>query len=115
MHFFLLLFVLLWGCNAQGGNSSVPSAGPSLEVSSEEESSQTSSVFPYTFTDSTGRQVTLSSRQQKVAVLFSSYADMCALAGGAVPGLVGDSVKRGLADEVTLRVTDGAASNTETE
>ena len=113
--FLLLLFVLLWGCNAQGGNSSVPSAGPSLEVSSEEESSQTSSVFPYTFTDSTGRQVTLSSRPQKVAVLFSSYAEMWGLAGGTVQVTVGDSVERGFAEEGTLLVDDGAGLKIDTE
>lgn len=69
----------------------------------------------YTFTDDSGTEVTLSKNPQKVAVLFSSYADIWSLAGGEVAITVGESVERGLAPEGALLVDDGAGKTINTE
>jgi len=62
----------------------------------------------YTFTDGAGNQVTLQKRPEKVAVLFSSYADVWASAGGRVDVTVGESVKRGFAEESAALVDEAA-------
>ena len=69
----------------------------------------------YSFTDSDGRRVTLSDHPRKVAVLFSSYAEMWVLAGGEVDITVGESVERGFADEKTLLVDSGAGKTIDRE
>ena len=38
----------------------------------------------YTFTDSSGTEITLTRKPETVAVLFSSYAEIWTLAGGTV-------------------------------
>lgn len=63
--------------------------------------------FPYTFTDSAGKKVTLAKKPQKVAVLFSSYAEMWKAAGGAVDITVGESVQRGFAEKDVVLVDSG--------
>lgn len=62
-----------------------------------------------TFTDSTGHAVTVSTTLQRVAVLFSSLADVWTSAGGSIAITVGETVERGIisAENVTL-VDDGA-------
>jgi len=62
----------------------------------------------YSFTDSTGVRVTLSEKPSRVAVLFSSYADIWVSAGGNVHVTVGDSLERGFSDESALLVDSGA-------
>ena len=62
----------------------------------------------YSFTDSTGKTVNLPSRPEKVAVLFSSYAEIWTLAGGDVSVTVGESVERGFADIGALLVDSGS-------
>ena len=62
----------------------------------------------YSFTDSEGRTVNLKSQPEKVAVLFSSYAEMWTLAGGDVAVTVGESIDRGFASEGTPIVDSGA-------
>lgn len=69
----------------------------------------------YTFTDDSGTEITLPKKPQKVAVLFSSYADIWSLAGGEVAITVGESVERGLAPEDVLLVDDGAGKIINTE
>lgn len=80
------------------------------ETTTSEETSESEKItnrFPYTFTDSLGRTVTLNETPQKTAVLFSSYAQIWAQCGGNVDVTVGDSVKRGFASEDAVLVNDG--------
>ena len=64
--------------------------------------------FPLSFTDSTGETITLDHRPQRAAVLFSSYAEIWQLAGGAVAITVGESVERGFAGADAVLVDEGA-------
>lgn len=97
----LIVSFVLSGC----GNNSFPSV-----------SSSAADFSPVTFTDSAGQEVTLNSRPQNVAVLFSSYAEIWQIAGGEVKITVGDSIKRGFANdgEVTL-VDDSSGASIDTE
>ena len=61
-----------------------------------------------TFTDATGTTVTLEKKPQKVAVLFSSFAEIWQLSGGEVSITVGEAVERGFADSSTILVDSGA-------
>ena len=65
----------------------------------------------YTFTDSAGHTVTVSS-VQRVAVLFSSLADIWVSAGGEVAITVGETVERGLASADTAVLVDTGAGKT---
>ena len=60
---------------------------------------------PYlSVTDALGNEVTLFARPQRVAVLFSSLAEVYTLAGGEVAVSVGESVERGILREDVLLV-----------
>lgn len=65
-------------------------------------------TWSYTFTDSTGAEVSLRKQPETVAVLFSSYAEIWSLAGGSVSVTVGESVERGFVCEDTPLVDSGA-------
>lgn len=65
----------------------------------------------YSFTDDAGRAVALADRPQKVAVLFSSLAEIWQLAGGTVSITVGESVERGFCD-ASVSLVDGGAGKT---
>lgn len=67
------------------------------------------------FTDSTGKEFTLSEKPQRVAVLFSSFAELWQLAGGEVAVTVGESVERGFVEESTPLVDDGAGKKIDLE
>lgn len=69
----------------------------------------------YQFTDDTGRTVVLEKKPEKVAVLFSSFADVWKLAGGEVSVTVGESVERGFADKNAVLVDEGAGKTINTE
>lgn len=69
----------------------------------------------YAFSDSEGREVRLIKRPEKVAVLFSSYAEMWTLAGGKICLTVGESVERGFASEATPLVDAGAGKTIDRE
>ncbi|MBO5702179.1 MAG: ABC transporter substrate-binding protein [Clostridia bacterium] len=69
----------------------------------------------YSFTDSEDREVVLEKKPEKVAVLFSSYAEMWNLAGGEVNITVGEAVERGFADENTVLVDSGAGKTIDRE
>lgn len=62
----------------------------------------------FSFSDDTGREVTLAARPQKVAVLFSSLADVWVTAGGSVDITVGEAVERGFAPETATLVDESA-------
>lgn len=65
----------------------------------------------YSFTDALGREVRLAEPPSRVAVLFSSYAEIWQIAGGEVSITVADSVERGFADESAV-IVDGGAGHT---
>lgn len=69
----------------------------------------------YAFTDSTGHEVVLSGQPARVAVLFSSLADIWQLAGGKITITVGESVERGICGADTLLVDNGAGKTVDTE
>lgn len=66
-------------------------------------------------TDALGSSVTLPYRPQRVAVLFSSLADIWVTAGGSVSVTVYESVERGFADTNALLVDGGAGKSIDTE
>lgn len=66
-------------------------------------------------TDATGANVMLPHRPTKVAVLFSSFADIWVRAGGKVAITVGESVERGFADENSILVDGGAGKTIDNE
>ena len=67
------------------------------------------------FTDDVGATVTLSEKPQRVAVLFSSLADVWVSAGGTVAITVGESVERGFASEDTPLIDAGAGKSINVE
>ena len=69
----------------------------------------------YTFTDSSGAEISLQQRPETVAVLFSSYAEIWNLAGGTVSVTVGESVERGFSPEGTTLVDSGAGKTIDLE
>ncbi|MBQ2827020.1 MAG: ABC transporter substrate-binding protein [Clostridia bacterium] len=73
---------------------------------------QADDQYYYQFTDSTEKTVKLKSKPEKVAILFSSYAQMWTDAGGKISVTVGDSIKRGFADEDTVIVDTGSGHTT---
>lgn len=68
--------------------------------------------FSLTFTDAEGTAVTLKERPARVAVLFSSFADVWVTAGGSVNITVGESVERGFAAPDAVLVDSGAGHTT---
>lgn len=71
---------------------------------------------PYvTFTDDAGREISLKIKPAKVAVLFSSFADIWTVAGGETAITVGETVERGLAKKDVLLVDSGAGKTINTE
>ncbi|MBO5967032.1 MAG: ABC transporter substrate-binding protein [Clostridia bacterium] len=69
----------------------------------------------YGFIDDSGRSVNLKNQPEKVAVLFSSYAEMWILAGGEVKITVGESIERGFAPKGTPLVDAGAGKTIDRE
>jgi len=69
----------------------------------------------YTFIDSMGETVVLSEQPKRVAVLFSSYAQIWTLAGGKICVTVGESAERGFADASVTLADDGAGKSIDTE
>lgn len=63
------------------------------------------------FRDSAGQTISLAHRPQRVAVLFSSLAQLWQLAGGSVGATVGESVERGFC-EAGICLVDGGAGKT---
>lgn len=69
----------------------------------------------YGFTDDRGTEICLAYKPQKVAVLFSSLADIWCLAGGSVEITVGESVERGFAESSAVLADSGAGKTVNTE
>jgi len=89
-------------------------AGPAVSEGPDEDPAQQGG-WRYTFVDSTGREVVLTKRPERVAVLFSSYAEIWNLAGGSVAVTVGESVERGFVSEETPLVDGGAGKTIDYE
>lgn len=68
----------------------------------------------HTFTDSVGYTVTVS-KPQRVAVLFSSLADIWVSAGGEIAVTVGETIERGFAPADTVLVDTGAGKTIDRE
>ena len=88
----LLTLLLLVSCDSDKGDMST-------------------SEYYVTFTDDNGTNICLAEKPQKVAVLFSSHAEMVLLSGGSVDVTVGEAVERGFAKEGTPLVDEGAGKN----
>lgn len=113
---FLLCAILLAGCSHSVDETPASAPSASIDtVSGGAGTSASSSAYPLTFADDAGHTVTLESQPQNVAVLFSSYAELWAAAGGQVSVTVGDSIERGYADAGTPLVDDGAGMNIDAE
>lgn len=67
------------------------------------------------FEDFSGKKVTVTSKPKKVAVLFSSLADVWTIAGGEVAITVGESVQRGICKDDVLLVDGGAGKTIDVE
>ena len=102
------LLLALWGCAAAPAADPAETLTEPIPAETAAESTAEASVFPYTFTDASGFQVTLTARPERTAVLFSSLADVWQTAGGVAAITVGDSVERGFADETAVLVDDGS-------
>ena len=98
----LLALALAFALSACGGGQ--PSEG-----------SEVSGWTRYAFQDATGAEVILDKRPERVAVLFSSFADIWLTAGGRVDITVGESVERGLVPDGTPLVDDGAGKTINSE
>ena len=109
----LLLAGLLAGC--QSGPGGGASAGLSAGSVTEPGTVSADSAAYYTFEDGLGNTVVLKEKPEKVAVLFSSYADVWQCAGGEVAVTVGESVERGFADESAVLVDGGAGKTIDNE
>lgn len=118
----LLLCLGAAGCAGSSGNSGAPAgpaenagSGTAADTAGSSDGAEAESVFPYTFTDSTGAEVTLASAPTRVAVLFSSYGEIWSDAGGEIAVTVGECVERGFAPEGTPLVDDGAGKSIDLE
>ena len=96
----LMLPALLSGCTEHGDGQLVPPDPPAAYAS---------------FTDSAGETIVLEEKPERVAVLFSSFAELWQLAGGTVAVTVGESVERGFVPEGTPLVDDGAGKKIDLE
>ena len=96
----VVCLIVLCGCaqKKQGGPQQVPGDAPY-----------------YRFTDSAGVDISLQKKPEKVAVLFSSFAEIWQLAGGTVAISVGESAERGFTDDGIPVVDDGAGKTINTE
>ncbi|MBE6702796.1 MAG: ABC transporter substrate-binding protein [Ruminococcaceae bacterium] len=67
------------------------------------------------FTDSVGYEIVLHEQPRRVAVLFSSLAEIWCLAGGEIAVTVGETVERGIASDAVTLVDSGAGKAINTE
>ena len=81
-------------------------------VNTESDTSEINVSFPYSFTDDSGEVVTLDAEPTKVAVLFSSYAEIWIDAGGSIAVTVAETVERGFADDSVTVIDPGSGHST---
>lgn len=109
----LLLTSLLTGCQA-GPDGGVP-VGSSVGSGAGAALGSSDSTAYYSFKDGLGNTIVLKEKPKKVAVLFSSYADVWQCAGGEVAVTVGESIERGFVDERAALVDSGAGKTIDNE
>ena len=68
-------------------------------------------ISKYSFVDSTGKVISLQIKPQRVAVLFSSYADIWNIAGGTVTVTVQESVDRGFCKANDVILVDSSSGH----
>lgn len=94
---------------ACGDKTDVPDFSDLPDITDEsDESDLPEESNTVTFTDDVGNTVTVEKSPERVAVLFSSFADIWVSAGGNVDITVGETVERGFADSSAVLVDDGA-------
>lgn len=105
----------LAACQGQGDDNHSEITSPSQvsvqETAGADESGESPAAEDevyYSFQDASGAQITLTEKPEKVAVLFSSFADVWQTAGGQVDITVGESVERGFVPDGVFLVDDGA-------
>lgn len=98
--------LVLCGCAAEPKETETTATPMTQESTAQTQAGEP--VFPYTFTDDTGAEVTLQAMPRQAAVLFSSLADIWKTAGGVNAITVGDSLERGFAEESAILVDEGA-------
>ena len=74
-----------------------------------------SPALAFSFTDSAGVEISLDTPPQRVAVLFSSLAEMWLDAGGEIAVTVGESVERGFCEEGIPLVDAGSGKSINAE
>ena len=118
----LLLCLGAAGCTGapQDSNANAPAdnsaeTNDTGDTAGTSDDAQAETAFPYTFTDSTGAEVTLTAPPERVAVLFSSYGEIWTDAGGDIAITIGECVERGFAAEGTSLVDDGAGKSIDME
>ena len=102
---FFLALILLCSAFVTGCGKNTDPSQAQADAAAQASPSQTPLC---TFTDSTQQEICLQKQPQRVAVLFSSYAQVWQLAGGTVSIGVGDCVKRGFAEDGITLVDEGA-------
>ena len=75
----LLPCLFLSSCGLHGDIGTMESF---TDTSAKDDNSESAVLYPYTFEDSSGNSITLSGKPERVAVLFSSFADIWRLSGG---------------------------------
>lgn len=80
----------------------------------QEKSEEKSDIF-YQFTDDNQTEIILKEKPQKVAVLFSSFAEIWNISGGEVAITVQESVDRQFASAEVILVDEGAGKTINTE
>lgn len=113
----LSLLTLLLAIAMLSGCASAETASSTETIDQAEETTvPVAEPAPFcSFTDDTGREIVLAEKPQKVAVLFSSFADIWKMAGGEIAITVGESVERGFTDEDVLLVDQGAGKTIDRE
>ena len=105
LFFALLLFFSFAGCGK--GEEKLLSSLPDTSLEEKEPY--------YSFTDDLGNEIVLWEKPQKIAVLFSSFAEVWQLSGGETAITVGESVERGFAGADVLLVDSGAGKTIDNE
>ncbi len=106
---FLICLILLSALVSCAKKEAIPQTADSDSASS---SDVANGSFPYSFTDSVQRLVTLEKKPEKVAILFSSFADIWQISGGKTDITVGEAVERGFADDTAVLVDPGSGHTT---
>lgn len=108
----MIFFVCFSACSVK---EKTTETSKNAETNEKLQESNDISSFYYSFTDDNGDEVVLNKRPERVAVLFSSFADIWNLAGGTIAITVFESVERGFANSDVILVDNGAGKTINTE